>query len=433
MTTAPPVPPAAPDLPGTDLPGTDVHGTDVHGTGPAPAAQGTAVRRPRRPRRARWYLLAAVLLVLVGLLVGGLGGSSTWPPLDPRSPDPNGTRAVVRVLERQGVTVRTAAGPAGLAAALAEPDTTVVLPDAYLLDEDTLDTLAGVARGRGSRLVLIAPDDAELDAFAGGVRTSTAPDGLPDYVVETSTAPDCALPEATRAGSAELGGLVYVPDPGDSACYPRRGRPTLVLHQDADGRQTAVLGTGRPLTNAHATADGNAALALGLLGSRPHLVWFLPDYTAPVAAPAEDRRSLLDHVPDGWRWAVLQLAVAAALAAVWRARRLGPVVSEDLPVVVRAAETTEGRARLYRRARARGHAAEALRRATRHRLAPSLGVPVSRGEADPATLAAAAAGRLGRPSAELHALLYGAPPTDDAALLRLADDLDALERQVRQP
>jgi hypothetical protein len=30
-------------------------------------------------------------------------------------------------------------------------------------------------------------------------------------------------------------------------------------------------------------------------------------------------------------------------------------------------------------------------------------------------------------------LLYGAAPADDAALVRLADDLDALEREVRRP
>jgi hypothetical protein len=31
------------------------------------------------------------------------------------------------------------------------------------------------------------------------------------------------------------------------------------------------------------------------------------------------------------------------------------------------------------------------------------------------------------------ALLYGAAPADDGALVRLADDLDALEREVRRP
>ena len=33
----------------------------------------------------------------------------------------------------------------------------------------------------------------------------------------------------------------------------------------------------------------------------------------------------------------------------------------------------------------------------------------------------------------LHSLLFGPPPGDDAALVSLADQLDALEREVRRP
>jgi hypothetical protein len=40
------------------------------------------------------------------------------------------------------------------------------------------------------------------------------------------------------------------------------------------------------------------------------------------------------------------------------------------------------------------------------------------------------AARLGDPATDPHTLLHGPPPPDDAALLRLADDLDALERRV---
>ncbi|MEU3574283.1 DUF4350 domain-containing protein, partial [Kitasatospora sp. NPDC036755] len=67
-------------------------------------------------------------------------------------------------------------------------------------------------------------------------------------------------------------------------------------------------------------------------------------------------------------------------------------------------------------------------------LAPALGVPLRAGTPDPDALCVAVADRLpGRPAGDVRALLYGPPPTDDAALLRLADDLDALERQVRNP
>ena len=71
-----------------------------------------------------------------------------------------------------------------------------------------------------------------------------------------------------------------------------------------------------------------------------------------------------DLLPDWVGPTVLELFIAVVLVAGWRARRLGPVVEEPLPVVVRAAEVTEGRARLYRRAKARDRAANELRRAT---------------------------------------------------------------------
>jgi hypothetical protein len=34
------------------------------------------------------------------------------------------------------------------------------------------------------------------------------------------------------------------------------------------------------------------------------------------------------------------------------------------------------------------------------------------------------------PTIDIRTLLHGPPPSDDAALLRLADDLDALERFI---
>jgi hypothetical protein len=45
----------------------------------------------------------------------------------------------------------------------------------------------------------------------------------------------------------------------------------------------------------------------------------------------------------------------------------------------------------------------------------------------------AVAARTRRAPPDVAALLYGAAPADDAALVRLADDLDALEREVSRP
>ncbi|MFJ9773673.1 DUF4350 domain-containing protein [Kitasatospora sp. NPDC101157] len=396
-------------------------------TAPAPPAAAPTSLAPtgrRLARRARWYLvfLAVLLVAAVGIAV--LNRGHRYPPIDPRSYDADGSHAVVALLERQGVKVDLGTDPT----TAANGADTLVLPEPDLLSPAQLREIAAA---RHQRLVLIAPGPAALNALAPGVRTADEAGGVP-FAPVRGTQPACSLPEALRAGSAAMGGMLYTSGSRGDGCYPH-GRDYPLVRTPSGGGDVVVLGSGQFLRNEELAEDGNASLALGLLGSQPRLTWHLPDYTAPVAEGTQ-RKSFGDYIPKGWHWAFYQLAVAAVLAALWRARRLGPVISENLPVVVRAAETTEGRARLYRRARAHGRAAEALRRAAAHRLAPALGVPIQAGAPDPEALCAAVAGRLPeRPAGDVRALLYGPPPTDDAALLRLADDLDALERQVRNP
>ena len=55
------------------------------------------------------------------------------------------------------------------------------------------------------------------------------------------------------------------------------------------------------------------------------------------------------------------------------------------------------------------------------------------GHPGPAAVAAALAARTGRSPDGITSLLAGDAPADDAALVALADGLDALEREVRIP
>jgi hypothetical protein len=242
--------------------------------------------------------------------------------------------------------------------------------------------------------------------------------------------PGCALPAATRAGAVLLGGSLYRagPDAGQAvACYRAGGADegAALLQVERDARTITALGAADPLLNRALAEEGNAALALSLLGEHPRLAWFRP---VPEGPPAGEERSFFELVPTGWWWGSAQLAIAVVLLVAWRARRLGPVVAEPLPVVVRAAEAAEGRARLYERAGDRGHAAEVLRGAARSRLAGVLGLPES---AEPAALVPAAAARGGRSITDVSALLYGPAPVDDAALVALVEALDGYEAEVR--
>jgi uncharacterized protein DUF4350 len=376
---------------------------------PAPAT-GTAQVRPVAPlvRAARAPVIIALVALAAGVLIGVL--TAPGPPgfLDPTAPDQQGSRAIAALVRQQGVAVdvvRTAAEarvPAGA---------TLLVPFPDRLAPAQLDAV----RAAGADVVLVAPGPEVLGALAPGVETTAR--GEPVEVRE----PGCALPAAERAGAVTLGGDGYRAD-GATACYATPAGAALL--QVGGPRTVTVLGSPDILQNASLADEGNAALALGLLATHPRLAWFLPE---PEGPPVGTERSLLDLVPPGWLWGAGQLAVAAVLLALWRARRLGPVVAEPLPVVVRSAETDEGRARLYRAAGAREHAAEVLRAAARARLAPLLGLPVV---AERAALVAAAGDRTGR-AAPVEDLLFGPAPADDAALVALADRLDDLEREVR--
>ncbi|RZS90143.1 uncharacterized protein DUF4350 [Motilibacter rhizosphaerae] len=367
----------------------------------------------RRPVRRRAAAAAVVLLVvLTGAAVALTASGARAGYLDPRAADSSGSLALARLLGRQGVAVtlvRTAAeagrAPAGMTLLVTEPAALV-------------DAQVRALAGSGADLVLVAPDEPQLRVLAPELRpVGTAGRGRRD--------PGCGLPAAQRAGRVRLPGTAYSSGPGALTCYPAGGGALLVDDQ-VGSRRVTVLGSPRPLQNGTLGEEGSAALALGLLGAHPGLAWYLP---SPDDVPAESRRTLVSLLPAGLRYGVAQLLVAALVAALWRARRLGRVVPEPLPVVVPAAEAVEGRGRLYLRARARDRAVDALRGAAAERLRRALGLPAG---TPPEQLVTAVARASGRPPGSVGPLLYGAAPADDPALTRSAAALDALEEEVRR-
>ncbi|KZB82429.1 DUF4350 domain-containing protein [Amycolatopsis regifaucium] len=361
-------------------------------------------------RGVRLPLAVILLVVLTGTLVVLARGEQTPGALEPGSYEPGGSRALATLLEREGVKIpiaRTAAEANGVAR-----DATVLITQPAYLPEHTFAEIRRTAK----HVVLVQPSPGTLEEILPGVRSTG------QLEVQTR-APDCQAADPVAAGSATMGGLRY------AATQPRAQDCYGGSYLEVPGPQATVtvLGSPEPLTNKGLSDEGNAALAMRLLGKHERLVWYLPTPADPSLEA--EKKPLSELIPAGWSYAALQAGIAVVLLALWRSRRLGPVVTEPIPVVVRAAEATEGRARLYRKAKAAAHAGETLREAARARLRPLLGLTR---DAEPAALVESVAARTGRSPAEVGALLYGDPPADDAALVRLADGLDVVEREVER-
>jgi Domain of unknown function (DUF4350) len=370
----------------------------------------------------RWRAWRTPLAIVVFVLLAGTAIALLQPApgligyLSPDSTGPEGTHALADLLTARGHPVQSV-GTVPAAVAAATPGTTLVITSPDLLSTGQLGQLARTP----ANLVLVEPDQAALAAVAPRVTL------LGDAAIGPLP-PGCTWPAAVLAGSADLGGSGLRVRSGPARvtqCYAEDGQATLVRFRSG-GRLVTVLGTGAPLSDAYLARQGNAALAINLLSSGGRVSWLVPAFSTSSGTGGRPR-SFVSLVPLAAKLVALQLVVALLLTALWRARRLGPLVTEQLPVVVRASETVEGHARLYRSRRARGRVAAALRAAATARLTPAIGLPPG---ATPTAVTGALAARSTLDEAKIADLLYGPPPGSDPALITLAGDLDTLEGEV---
>ncbi|QKG25157.1 DUF4350 domain-containing protein [Actinomadura verrucosospora] len=374
----------------------------------------------RRWRSARGVVAALLAMAIIAVILAALRPSGSPERLDPTSPKKDGSRALAEILKQHGTPV-TVARHAAQAVDQSGSGTVMVVTRSERLTEDDIDRL----RGAQGELLLVQPTSPVLEALAPGVQMGS--------VSFANTAePQCSLQAASLAGTVTLGESQTYETSGNAVgCY-QVGRESRLAQVQDGPRTVTVLGSSTPLTNQHLTEEGNAALMMNLAGARGSVVWLAPD--VPTRGAGAGQESLTDLLPFGVKLFFLELVIAVVLVALWRGRRLGPVVAEALPVAVRSAETVEGRARLYRASRARDRAADALRSGARERIVPLLGLPRTSAQ-DPAAareIVAAVARRTALDEAYVGAALYGPEPVDDAGLIALTSVLDDLERQVRQ-
>jgi hypothetical protein len=375
----------------------------VTSTSPTSAEVAAAPLARATWRRARLWLVLGLLVVVAAIAVAALD-SSPGAPLDPTSADHNGSRALAVLLGQRETAVSRVTSPAD--AISAPVTTTIVITSPDDLSAAQLDQLAD----SGHRLVALDPDPVSLTALASGYQ-------LTGSDAAGSAEPNCSWPGATAAGT------VSFPDPTDAFTGPSASTSCYggaVSISD----QLVLLGSAALLRNDHLTGIGVAALDINAIsadGSVTRVDWLLPG----IEDAGSGSPTIWDLFPPYVHRAFEWLLIVGVLLVLWRGRRLGPVITEPLPVVVRSAEVVEGHGRLYRRAAARERAAAILRAAAVARLAARFGL--ARG-APAAQVVIAATPGYG--SGAVDAVLTGAAPGDDDDLVQLAGELARLEAQL---
>nr|NLD39865.1 DUF4350 domain-containing protein [Actinomycetales bacterium] len=373
-------------------------------------------RRGRRIVR-RWVLLAVVALLLVAVSVANVARGYTNEQMHLRNRGLDGAMALAEVLEDRGVTVVLARQLADLRVTAGE-DTTLFVPSPAHLTEEEWDEI----RELPADLVVAGTPYVSTHQFTGAISSSSQ--GSTDPLLARCEDPDAAA--ATRISAITGAISPTVAGYEIEFCFPTgSGENYGYAVWEEDGRTVRYIADRTLLSNARLASDGNAALGLRALGHHADLVWYQP--TGLGAGVREPGTGLLRTMPPATGPVLLLAAGVAALGALWRGKRMGPVVTEALPVVVRPGEAVHGRGRLYHRAGSTGHAAAGLRAGTARRLAKRLGLNRA---AAPEELVAAIAAASGLPQENVGVLLYGPPPTTSAALVRIAAELKELEDSV---
>ncbi|WP_156822477.1 DUF4350 domain-containing protein [Demetria terragena] len=380
---------------------------------------------PRRlpSKRLLWWVVP-IVVVLAILTFLNMRNASSEDPLSPRNAQPEGAQAMARVLEQQGVTVRTPTTADALDEESLTSGTTVVVTNPNRLGSSGWERFR-TATDEVDRIVLIRPDTSALAPF--GIEADIRGSGL-----GFASPASCDLPLA-RGLSLEAGGRRYAPRGASSdltVCFPESSgsvtggdRSGTLLHAPAtdDRPEVIAIGSTDVIMNSAVEEGDNAALGLRALGGHDRLIWWnvgVADIDYAKAPPAR----FPEWVAPAWGIALM----AIALMMIARGRRLGKLVTEPLPVVVRADETTRARGQIYRRAGDLERASIVLRSATTRRLATYLRVNRDREE-----LISAVAIAAHRDEGEINHLLRGRPPTSESELSTLARQLHDLEREIR--
>lgn len=384
-------------------------------------------QRAKLLKSLRIPLIIVSLLGVMALIIFLAAPQRSDDRFAPDNPGPQGARALAQVLQNQGVSITYATQLVEIEQP-ATADSTLLIATDQTLPADHYTALLN----NYSRVVVLDPDFGMLEAATEATGEYVGHAGGFDF--DGTVSAQCSLPAAIAAERITSNGLGLeagtdwdeetgqpVLPQGFTGCFPLDYGWHLIQGTAANGTVMTFVDDMAMFTNELITDDGHAALALHLLGEDETLVWYIPEKTPT------DSEGVSPTWPMAFTLSIFVALVSAVLFALWRGRRMGPIISEDLPVIVKASESVRGRGKLYRAGKSHAHSAGALRAGTASRLGARLGLPQS----SPSTaFIAAASAATGRDEKYIHELFYGPAPTNDVDLTTLAQRLSDLESEI---
>lgn len=347
----------------------------------------------------------AIGVGLVGILL--LQGSpDDGPPLDPRSDAPDGTSALVALLDELGADVELSVGLPD-----AQDDVALVLVDR--LDEDQKEQVLAWTRAGGTLVVTDPASSLTPEVF-----------GVPPLDDASVGRGICTIDSLDGVEEVD-GGFAQRYDTGGShsSCLGSLDFAFVAARREGAGDVVSIGGADFA-TNQRLDHDDNAVLAAALLA--PGVGTSVRFVDAPLPAGGGDK-TLGDLVSDGVRRLGWQLAIAFLVYAAWRAVRLGRPVPETQPVEIAGSELVGAAGRLLERGRSPGAAAEVLRSRLRRSLSARFGVPQG---ASPATLAQVVAERTGTDASLIETAVGERPVTSDDELVAVAQAVATVDQEV---
>jgi hypothetical protein len=399
-----------------------------------PATAHSSFLRRHGGSLAFWLVALAAAATVSTIL---LWPAPSWGANDPESQRSDGMQALNKVLQRQGVDVTVVRTGAQLRELEPQQPTTLVVTNRSGFMTSETKQRASEVSGRYQRVVLLGQSTDVLRAL--GV-TGVSSTGLSTLTTAAADCSDPAIGQALTVGASQdqSGWTTAYTLPAESplglqGCFPvdaGAGRGHLLVHA-AGNPEVLAFSDESMFTNQQVLLGDNAALALTMLGNNQHLVWFSTGVESDNREDHAPPTGLASVLPPWWDAVQRLLTWTLALALLWQVRRFGPLVTERMPVVVKAIETTLNRGHLYHRAGARDRAVASLQRGTRQRLRLALALPR---DTPDETVASAVALATGRDRREVQQVLTDTGDVhDDQTMVLRAQTLAQLEEEVRHP